>query len=425
MRDREEVHAARLRPYRDRLVDSLLADLLVELPGVLVVGPRASGKTTTAVRHARTVVRLDREAEAVAFRADPDAALRGLREPVLLDEWQAVPAVLGAVKRAIDAEPRPGRFLITGSVRADLDAEVWPATGRLVRVSMFGMTQRELTGRLRNAPILDRLAVDGAPDALDLVLDEVPDLRGYVALALRGGFPEPALRLSEPARQRWLESYVEQLLTRDAEQVGVSRDPVRLRRYFESYALNSAGVVDDRTLYETADVDRRTALAYERLLENLLVVESMPAWSSNRLKRLVLSSKRYVVDPALIGAVLRLDESAILRDGDLLGRLLDTFVAAQLRAELVVSSSRPRLYHVRQRDGRHEIDVLAELAARRVVAIEVKASSAPSRDDARHLTWLREQLGDRFVAGLVLHTGPRTFRLDERITAAPIAALWA
>lgn len=189
MRDREEVHAARLRPYRDRLVDSLLADLLVELPGVLVVGPRASGKTTTAVRHARTVVRLDREAEAVAFRADPDAALRGLREPVLLDEWQAVPAVLGAVKRAIDAEPRPGRFLITGSVRADLDAEVWPATGRLVRVSMFGMTQRELTGRLRNAPILDRLAVDGAPDALDLVLDEVPDLRGYVALALRGGFP--------------------------------------------------------------------------------------------------------------------------------------------------------------------------------------------------------------------------------------------
>lgn len=436
MRDRRVNHGTRdsgaiapggelqARVYRDRLVDGLIAELLTELPGALVVGPRASGKTTTAVRHARTVVRLDREAEAVAFRADPDAALRGLPEPVLLDEWQAAPAVLGAVKRAIDAEPRPGRFLITGSVRADLDAEVWPATGRLVRVSMYGMTCRELAGRIEGRPILDRLAADGLLGALDLVPDEAPDLRGYVALALRGGFPEPALRLSESARQRWFESYVEQLLTRDAAQLGVGRDPVRVRHYFEAYALNSAGIVDDKTLYDAAAVDRKTALAYERLLENLLVVESMPAWSSNRLKRLVLSSKRYVVDPALIGSLLRLDENAVLRDGDLLGRLLDTFVAAQLRAELVVSSSRPRLYHIRQHDGRHEIDVLAELAAGRVVAIEVKASAAPKRDDARHLIWLRDQLGARFVAGLVLHTGPQAYRVDERIAAVPIAALW-
>lgn len=425
MRDQNAGHGPQPRGYRARLVDSLIADLLAELPGVLLVGPRASGKTTTAIRHAETVVRLDREAEAVAFRADPDAALRGLPEPVLLDEWQAVPAVLGAVKRAIDAQPRPGRFLITGSVRADLDAEGWPATGRLVRVSMFGMTHRELIGRLESSPILDRLAAGGPDDILDLVPGEVADLRGYVELALRGGFPEPALRLSGPARRYWLESYVEQLLTRDAEQAGAARDPVRLRRYFEAYALNSAGVVDDKTLYDTAAVDRKTALAYERLLENLLVVESLPAWSSNRLKRLVLSSKRYVVDPALIGAVLRLDENAFLREGDLLGRLLDTFVAAQLRAELAVASSRPRLYHVRQRDGRHEIDVLAELAAQRVVAIEVKASAAPKRDDARHLIWLREQLGVRFAAGLVFHTGPRAYRLDERVAAVPIAALWA
>jgi hypothetical protein len=67
-----------------------------------VIGPRAAGKTTTAEQHARTVVRLDRRAEAVAFEADPDAALRSLEEPVLLDEWQVVPGVLGAVKRAVD-----------------------------------------------------------------------------------------------------------------------------------------------------------------------------------------------------------------------------------------------------------------------------------------------------------------------------------
>jgi predicted AAA+ superfamily ATPase len=87
------------------------------------------------------VVRLDRPAEAVAFRADPDAALRGLPEPVLLDEWQAVPEVFGAVKRAVDQEHRAGRYLLTGSVRADLEAQTWPGTGRVVRISI-GSTRR-------------------------------------------------------------------------------------------------------------------------------------------------------------------------------------------------------------------------------------------------------------------------------------------
>jgi hypothetical protein len=102
--------------YLPRLVDNLIRELLNELPAVLVVGPRAAGKTTTAARHAVTLVRLDRPAEAAAFRADPDAALASFDEPVALDEWQEVPTVLGAVKRAVDEDPRPGRFLLTGSV---------------------------------------------------------------------------------------------------------------------------------------------------------------------------------------------------------------------------------------------------------------------------------------------------------------------
>ena len=116
--------------YRQRLMDPLLAEMLSELPALLLVGPRATGKTTTAARHAKTIVRLDREAEAAAFRADPDAALRDLPEPVLLDEWQTTPEVLGAVKRAVDVDSRPGRYLLAGSVRADLETETWPGTGR-------------------------------------------------------------------------------------------------------------------------------------------------------------------------------------------------------------------------------------------------------------------------------------------------------
>lgn len=408
--------------YRPRLVDRTLTELVGALPAVLVVGPRAAGKTTTARRLAASVVRLDRPAEAAAFHADPDAALTGFDEPLLLDEWQAVPEVLGALKRAVDDDWRPGRFLLTGSVRADLDAQTWPGTGRLVRLGMFGLTVREIDGSAPGPTFLEKLSTAdigafGLPPS-------VPDLIGYLELALRGGFPDAALRLDGTARRAWLDSYLDQLLTRDATLIARDRDPVRLRRYFEAVALNSAGTVEDKTLYESAGIDRKTALDYDRLLTNLLVVDNCPAWATNRLSRLVKRAKRYVVDPSLIGSALRLDLPAVLRDGNLLGRLIDTFVVAQIRPELAVDRRQPRLYHLRDAAGRHEIDLLAELSAEQVVAIEVKAAAAPSTTDTRHLAWLRDELGDRFLAGALLHTGPRPYVLDDRIFALPICVLW-
>jgi uncharacterized protein len=412
------------RDYVERLVDPLLDAFAEQLPAVMVTGARAAGKTTTLERRAKSVVRLDVAAQAAAFEADPDAALRGLAEPVLLDEWQAVPGVLGAVRRAVETDPSPNRFLLSGSVHAELDQGVWPATGRIVRVSMFPMIMRELVGRVAQPSFLDKLA---AGSELEVAPDSA-DLAGYVELALRGGFPTAALRLTGVAHRTWMESYLENLLTRDvaaaAETTTRPRDPVRMRRYFEANALNTAGAAEHKTLYESAGINRMTALDYDDLLTRLFVLEAMPAWETNRLKRLTRTAKRYVIEPALIAAALRLDVPGVLRDGDLLGRLLDTFVAAQLRAETAVSESRPRLYHLRTQSSREEIDLVAELGGGRVIGVEVKASAAPDQRAARHLRWLRDRLGERFVAGVVVHTGPRVFDLDERIVAVPISAIW-
>jgi predicted AAA+ superfamily ATPase len=406
--------------YRPRHLDAAIDELFRELPALLVVGPRAAGKTTTAARHARSIVHLDRDAEAEAFRADPDAALRAFEEPILLDEWQVTPGVLAAVKRAVDARPEPRRFLITGSVRPELDGDWWPGTGRVTRLPMYGMTVGEQIGAVPPVPWLDRVA--GGEQLRPAV--DTPDLRGYLELALRSGFPEPALRLSSAVRSRWLDSYLEHLLTRDADQVDVGRDPARLRRYLEAYAASTAGVVDERTLFDAAGIDRKTAKAYERLLMRLHVVDALPAWSSSRLKRLVHGPKRHVVDAGLAAAILRVDVKGVLRQGDLLGRLLDTFVVSQLRAELVVTAAQPRLYHLRQQEGRVEVDILVELGGGRLIGIEVKASAAPSAEDAKHLVTLRERFDEEFVAGVVLHTGPRVYELADRIVAAPISSLW-
>jgi len=410
--------------YRRRLVDPLLDELLEQLPAMLIIGPRTTGKTTTLQRRARTVVRLDRQRTAAAFEADPDVALRGLPEPVLLDEWQRVPGVLGAVRRAVEADPHPNRFYVTGSVRAELEHEVWPGTGRLVRMTMYPMTVREQLDR-SGPSLLDKLA-----DGRELTVPEdCPDLRGYVGLALRSGFPDAALRLTGRAREMWLESYIDDLLSHDVEQLeeplGRRRDTQRLRRYLQAYALNSAGAAEHKTIYDAAQINKATATAYDELLASLLIVEDVPAWTSNRLKRLVHRPKRYLIDAALIATTLRLDEQGVIDDGDLLGRVLDTFIAAQLRPELATSTARPRLHHLRTEQGRHEVDLIAELAGGRIIGIEVKAGAAPTaREDAKHLRWLREELGERFLAGVVLHTGPHSYELDERIIAAPIATLW-
>lgn len=408
--------------YVHRLVESTIEEVLKELPAVMITGPRATGKTTTAARFATTVVRLDREREAEPFRADPDAALRALPQPVLLDEWQVVPEVLGAVKRAVDEQQGRGRFLVTGSVHGRLSSETWPGTGRLVHMRMWGLTMREIVAGSTKPPFLHMLA-EADIDAFGLP-PEVPDLRGYVEIALRGGYPDPALRLSNAQRRRWIGSYLEELFSRDASNLDGPRDPTLLRRYFEALAVNTAGIAAEKTIYDAARINHSTAASYERLLSNLFVLDSLPAWSNNRLSRLVKASKRYLADPSLLSAALGLDELVVMRDGDLLGRLIETFVLAQIRPELELTPFKPRLHHLREKNGRHEIDLVTELAAGQVVAVEIKSSAAPKREDAKHLEWLRDVLGDRFLAGAVLHTGPRPFRLAERILALPIATLW-
>jgi predicted AAA+ superfamily ATPase len=410
--------------YRPRLVDPLLDELLGQVSAVMINGPRASGKTTTAARRAATVIQLNADAQAAAFAADPDAALRSLPEPVLLDEWQEVPGVFGAARRAVDEDPRANRFYLTGSVRAQHENEVWPGTGRFVRLDMYPMTVRERIGDATAKPFIDRLA-DGDPVS---VPEDAPDLRGYVELCLESGLPTAALQLSGRPRRMWLSSYLRDLLTRDVAELeeprGRPRDPDRLRRYFEAFALNSAGVTEHKTIFDAAGVTRATANEYEELLTQLFVIDQLPAWSSNRLKRLVRTPKRYVIDAALIAAALRLTGDAVINDGDLLGRVIDTFVVAQLRAEAVVAQSEPRLYHLRTEAGRHEVDVIAELGGGRLIAFEIKAGAAPNDGDARHLRWLREEMGDRMLAGVVLHTGPRLYELSDGIMAAPISALW-
>lgn len=409
--------------YVSRIVDGLLDELLVNFPAISLVGARAAGKTTTAVRRGGTVLQLDRPDVRQAVAASPDAMLAGLQSPVILDEWQEVPEVLGAVKRSVDEDPTPGRYILTGSVRAELENRVWPGTGRLLQVPMYGLSVREVLGRASLAPFIDRV-IEGGPDAVTAP-DDALNVRDYLDLMLAGSFPEPSLRIPVTARRRWFAGYVEQMITRDVPAVAPRRDPELLRRYLSVLAVNTAGIAAESTLWSAAGVNAKTAQAYQSLFQRMFVLDLVPAWFSNRIKRLVRAPKRYLVDPALVAAVLGLGRDAILYGPDMLGRLLDTFIAAQLRGELAASRNDPRLYHLREEHGRREVDLLIETAGGQLIGIEIKAAATVTAADARHLAWLRDETGDAFAAGIILHTGSHVFPVGDRIVAAPVSSLWA
>jgi predicted AAA+ superfamily ATPase len=199
---------------------------------------------------------------------------------------------------------------------------------------------------------------------------------------------------------------------------------VSTRRYRLAYWCSIACRLGGQSL-DARHIDRRTAAGYDRRLEAVFFAERVPAWWSDQLTALTALPKRYVVDTSLMTNLLRADTDAIATQPGLLGQVVETFVAGQVRPELQVSRFRPTLHHVRDKGGRHEVDLLLDYGARGVVGLEIKATAAPGAEDAKHLVWLRDRLGGRFAAGIVLHTGPATFTLADKITAAPISTLWA
>ncbi|WP_423923360.1 ATP-binding protein [Candidatus Poriferisodalis sp.] len=411
--------------YIPRIADRLLADDLASWPAVIVTGPRAVGKTTTAIRHAASALRLDRPAQRGLALDDPDAAVSIGPFPLLLDEWQHVPEVLGAVKRAVDQDrAEPQRYIITGSARGDLIAGSWPGTGRFLSIELWPLTGRERFGNAEAPSLFDRWETEHRFS----VPPQPPGILDYLQIALTGGFPDAVEAPNQRRRERWMRGYVESTASRDLGELAIGsgrrRSPERLTRYLQVLALHSAGVVADAALAEATKLDVRTARGYHDILRTLRLVVDVPAWRTNRLKRLVATPKRYLADSGLAGWLARVDEVAIQHDADARGRILDTYVAAQLRSEAEAAQDAVHLHHLRTHRGEHEIDLIAEFGSR-VAAFEVKSGSAPTQKDARHLAWLRDQLPrDRFAGGVVFHTGPQRYGLGQGIEAVPICGLW-
>ena len=403
-----------------RAIDRVVADeLLPVFPAILLVGPRGSGKSTSMTALADTVLDLSEPGTRLAAAEDPDGTLSAGRGTVLIDEWQEAPEILGAVKRAVDRDPArtPGRFIVTGSVRAAHQAATWPGTGRLIRLRMYGLTQAELGGDRDYNPI----------DALFAM--EQPVFRAsrlsrgdYLERIVAGRFPS-VVKLSGRNRSRWFGAYIEQLVERDARQLSEHKPrPNLVRSVLASCAARTGQELNKSATAADAGVDYRSAERIIGLLEDLSIVLRVPAWHAKRLKRLTLSPKIHLTDSGMAAYLLNVGAQELGRSPALIGPMFESFVVAELAAHLETAAEETGLFHLRNRDGR-EVDVVLESHGR-IVGLEVKSSRKVDRSDAKGLIWLRDRIGEPFHFGAVLYSGALPFRLVDRIWALPISALW-
>ena len=404
-----------------RAVEWLVAEQLLSVfPALMVVGPRGCGKSTSMGRFADATLDLSEPGDRLAATEDPDGALAIAEGTLLVDEWQEAPEILGAIKRAVDSDRsrRPGRFIVTGSVRAAQQAATWPGTGRLIRVRMHGLTQAELERVERYNPI----------DVL-FKLDQVQfgqsewSRNDYLEAIVGGRFPV-AVELSGRNRGRWYRAYVEQLIDRDSRQISARMPRAgKLRSVLESCAARTGLELNKQAAARDAGVDFKTADGYLGLLEDLSVISRIPAWHTKRLQRLTRSPKAFLADPGMAAHLLNVDSVSLGRDSALVGQMFETFGATEIMTHIETAQEETQMFHLRDRDGK-EVDIVLESHGR-IVGVEVKSSSIVSRDDARGLLWLKDRLGDDFAGGAILSSASVPFQIDDRVWALPLSALWS
>lgn len=418
--------------YLPRVIDAELDELLAGVPAVAIEGPKAVGKTRTALRLARTIYRLDDPGERSVLYADPSRLTEG-DQPVLIDEWQRLPTSWDVVRRAVDVDPSPGRFLLTGS--ASPRTTTHSGAGRIV------------TARMRPLALVERGIAQPTVSLRELLTGTRPELGGdspvaladYVQEICTSGFP--ALRgLPGRALRAQLDGYLDRIVDHDIPELGRSvRNPVVLRRWLRAYAAATATttaferVRDAATSGEGAKPARSTTLPYRDALERLWILDPLPAWlpSRNRLSRLASPAKHHLADPALAARLLGVGPDALLaaapgpvtlpREGTLLGALFESLVTLDIR--VYAQACEATVGHLRTRSGEREVDLIVERADGRVVAVEVKLVADPDPGDLKHLHWLRTQLGEDLLDAVVVTTGRHAYRRPDGVAVVPAALI--
>lgn len=417
------------RPYQARVIESELKELAAELPAIAIDGAKGVGKTATALQFAHTVRNLEEPGERLAVEAAPRTALEG-QAPILIDEWQLVPIVWNEVRRHVDAGAEAGRYLLTGSASPE-NVTTHSGAGRIVSLHMRPMSLVERTPQLATVSLRDFLDSKD-PKIAGRTEWTTPD---YAQEVLRSGFP--GLRgYTDRALHAQISGYLERIVDREFAQLEYRlRKPESLRRWMTAYAAATATTTSfDKIRAVSADESGKvqpvaSTLPYRDVLSRLWILDPIPAWQpwTASVPRLGVKDKHHLVDPALAASLLGASSAVLVAGKErtplpvagstLLGRLFESLVTQSIR--VYAQSAQARVFHLRTHSGDREVDLIVERPGGGVLGIEVKLKPAIEDRDVRDLLWLRDQIGDEWIGGVVINTGPSAYLRKDGIAVLP------
>ena len=402
-----------------RRIEQRLAEALLDTPVVLLAGPRQAGKTTLVRQVAAKGLRyltLDDDLTLLAARADPVGLIRSLDRAVI-DEIQRAPQLLLAIKKSVDEDRRPGRFLLTGSANLmALPLVADSLAGRMETLSLMPLSQTEIEGHSANW-------IDQA-FAGQLLRADTPALGAeLVERVLRGGYPEAVSRVSAKRRVTWARQYTDALIQRDVRDVAGIDKLEQLPRFLQALAQTAGQMCNYSQLAGQVGLDGKTAARYAGVFETMYLLKRVDVWARNRLSRVVKTPKLQFIDAGLLAMLMNLGIEEVRRDRSRFGQVLETFVFGELLKHTTSADGDYQLLYYRDAD-KVEVDIVIENAAGQLVGVEVKASATVKASDLRGLRKLAALAGDQFKMGVLLYDGAETLPLGDGIWAAPVSSLW-
>jgi hypothetical protein len=403
--------------YVPRHAGVLVAEALADTRVVILNGARQVGKSTLAERVLREAPRWT-----ARFLDDPQTRLAAEEDPVgfldfdglmLIDEVQRVPDLWLAIKNAVDRDPKPGRFMLTGSARLLALQSIPDALpGRSETIELWPLSQGEIDGE-----------PDGFVDAVfgsdALVQASGTGLRkaDYQARIARGGYPGAFRRDTPRRRSRFFSSYLNDIMVRDVRQVADIEHAADMRRLIALLGGRSGCLLNVASLARELAITEPTVRRYIQILETIYVIQLIPAWSSGATNRVLRAPKLMFVDSGLASHL------QAPGGGGQGGGLVENFVMSELARQLTWAQTSANLFHYHDREGR-EVDAILEDNTGRIVGIEVKSTQTIRPDDLHGLRYLKDKLGSRMHAGYILYCGDESLSFGDGIGCLPLSALW-
>jgi predicted AAA+ superfamily ATPase len=415
-------NAGDIREMIDRKITGKIKDALSDSPVVLLHGARQTGKSTLIKNLLETeynadYITLDDSSFLSAILDNPSGFLEAYGKNLAIDEVQRAPGLFLAIKKIIDKERKPGKFILTGSANALLVPRASESlAGRMEILNLFPFSQNELSGSSFNfVDILfnNQIQISHPKVATDDLLKRI----------IQGGYPELLTRKTEGRRIAWFNSYITSIMQRDVKEISNIEGLTQLPRLLNLLASRAGSLLNFAELSRSSGIAQTTLKRYLSLLESTFIIYMLPAYSANLSKRLIKTPKPYLCDTGLLNSLIGADEKRYNNTPSLLGSVLENFVIMELRKQISWAKKPMNILYFRTHSG-IEVDCIIEQSDGSVVGIEIKATHTPKAEMFDGLRYFASETGEKFINGFLLYNGDKIIPFDKNLFAVPISILW-